>query len=122
MTLIEVVKAVRAMFHGNGNPDAIPSLQGGLFKAQLFEEGVIVREPGGEYEIAWSEFLEAVDIMAKGLREAGFYITTIKGLPSFVVYGAQLGRPVHEKITPLISILIWAQICRYESDFVILNN
>jgi len=121
MTLIEVVKAIKAMFHGNGNPDAIPSLRGGMFKAELFEEGVKVLEPGGEYEIVWSEFQEAVDVMAKGLREAGFYITTVKGLPSFVVYGAQLGHPVYDKIAQLIAILIWSGICRLESGFLILN-
>ncbi|MEN6391184.1 MAG: hypothetical protein ABFD04_12270 [Syntrophomonas sp.] len=122
MIPIDVVKAVKAMFSGIGESDAIPSLQGELFDAQLLEEGVKTYYPGGDYEINWSEFLETVNIMAEGPREAGFYITIIKGLPCCVVYGARLSRPVHEKIAPLISILIWAQICRYEAGFVILNG
>ncbi|MEQ8175543.1 MAG: hypothetical protein ABRQ26_10805 [Syntrophomonadaceae bacterium] len=122
MMPIEIVKAVKAMFPEIGESDAIPSLQGELFDAQLLEEGVKAYYPSGACEIAWSEFQETVDIMTQGPREAGFYVSFIKGLPAYVVYGAQLSCSVHRKIAPLLSILIWAQICRYESGFVILNN
>lgn len=118
MTVMEVIEAIKAVFQGIGKPLVIPSLQGDSFEAELFEDGVKVHKLDDEYEITWSEFLETMNTMAGGPREAGFYITTVNGVLSCVVYGAQLSRPVHEKIVPLISVLIYAQICRYESGFI----
>ncbi|MEN6351394.1 MAG: hypothetical protein ABFD08_18635 [Syntrophomonas sp.] len=123
MTPIKFIEDIKAMFDSTGNPVSISSLQGDLLEADLLEDnGVRVHNPDGELVFLWSEFEEAVNVMAPGPREAGFYITAINGAPSYVVYGAQLSRPVHEKIAALISILIWTKICRYESGFVMLNG
>ncbi|HWP96636.1 MAG TPA: hypothetical protein VN426_07270 [Syntrophomonadaceae bacterium] len=134
MTPSEVIESIRVMFKKVGNPANIPMLQGDLFKAELFKDGIKVEEEGDEGFLPWSAFTETVSLLVgdRGslLREdvinnkpgdSGLYITSIGGGIAHIVYGGKLGYATYKKIAPIVAILIWADICRYEEGYLLVK-
>lgn len=135
VTPSDVVESIKKMFHEIGNPANISLLKGDFFKAELFEDGIKVENQGDEFFLPWSAFIETVRLLigdpgsvpSEAVEnnkpgDSGLYITSIDGVPTYVVYGGKLGYSVYKRIAPIAAVLIWAEICRYEAGYLILNK
>ena len=122
---MNVVDTIKRRFEQAGPSAQVPLLRGGTFAAEITAKGIKVDNLGGQSELPWVVFEEAVallvrkggradrgDAMKCRLGDDGLSADSVEGHIAAVVYGMQRGDTVFRRITPVACILIWAGICR----------
>lgn len=135
MNVFQVVEAVRSKFDQTGSPAQVPLLRGGgLFTAELLEDGIRVSNLGDQPVLPWAAFQEAAcalirgggraargDAMGDTLGGPGLSLDSIEGHVAQVVYGKRQGDTVFRRITPIACLLIWAGVCEAAPGELILR-
>ena len=62
------------------------------------------------------------DAMNYKLGESGLPIDSIEGRVAYKIYDKGLGNSVFRRISPIVGILGWADICEVESNYLILKE
>jgi hypothetical protein len=134
MNIRQAVEVIKGKFTETDGIANIPK-QGGFFRAELTDGGILVDNLGNQPFLPWEVFQEAVcvlirnggraqrgDAMQYRLGENGLPFDSIEGHIAYVVYGKSRGDSVFRRITPIARILIWAEICVEGQSELILNE
>jgi hypothetical protein len=119
-----VVK-IKNKFDINGNPAKIPLMnENKSFTARSEEEGIYVDNLGNQPLLPWRIFSEAINCLKENggqvkkgnamdsrLGDSNLDLNTMEGYIANKVYGCKIGDSVFRRITPIASILSWAEIC-----------
>lgn len=133
---VDVINLIKKKFAEVGNPARVPLIRGNeTFKAEIYEDGIIVDNLGNQPCLPWNVFVEAVLILKENggqakkgnamnskLGEKGLPIDSIEGHIAYKMYGYKEGDSVFRRITPIACILIWANICKHKPGKLILFN
>ena len=120
-----VITKIKRNFDIKGNPARIPLMNGKkFFTARLEEEGIYVDNLGNQPFLPWNVFSEAINCLKENygqvkkgnaldsrLGDSNLDLNTMEGYISSKVYGCKIGDSVFRRITPIASILAWAEIC-----------
>lgn len=130
-----IINRIKSRFDEVGNPARIPLLKGGRsFKAEFSTDGIYVDNLRNQPLLRWEAFIEAVSIlkansgrakkgyaMKSKLGEQDLLLNSVEGHIAHTVYGYQVGDSVFRRITPIVCILIWANICQNKPGELILS-
>lgn len=132
-THTEVKQIISSRFTVSGNPAQIPKIRGGIFTANMTEEGIYVDNLANQPFLPWRVFFETVDLLIKQdgrapkgdamkyrLGDLKLSIDSIEGHVAQVVYNKGIGSSVFRRITPIGCILIWAGLCRDDKGYLML--
>lgn len=131
----KIISIIKLKF-GNKKTSNIPLLKGNItFKAKCLKEGIKVDNLGSKSFLPWVVFTETVmfllnnngrvlkgDAMNAKLGDKKLPINSIEGHIANMIFGIPVGSSVFRRITPISCILVWADICRSESNRLILND
>lgn len=120
-----IITKIRNKFDKEGNPAKIPLMKGNKsFVARSEEEGIYVDNLGNQPFLPWRIFSEAINCLKENggkakkgnavgsrLGDLNLDLTTMEGYIANKVYGCKIGDTVFRRITPIASILSWAEIC-----------
>lgn len=120
--------------NGKGKVD-IPLQTNNTFKAKATKEGIELDNLGNYPLLEWKVFDEienlfkekgpAVlkgDAMNYKLGESGLPIDSIEGRVAYKVYNKELGDSVFRRISPIVGILRWADICDNQNKYLVLTD
>lgn len=104
------------------------------FHVELVKGGVVVDNLNTEPFLEWKVFEKTIellenengvalkgDAMGNKLGDIGLPFTSIEGFIAKEVYGKKVGDSVFRRITPIVNILIWAEICKNDKGKLILK-
>lgn len=120
-----VIIKIKKCFDREGSPAKIPLMNGKkLFTARLEEDGIYVDNLGNQPFLPWEAFSEAINCLKENggqvkkgnatdsrLGDSNLDLNTMEGYIASKVYGYKIGDSVFKRITPIASILAWAEIC-----------
>jgi hypothetical protein len=120
-----VVRKIKKEFDKKGNPAKIPLMSGKqFFEARSKEDGIYVDNLKNQPFLPWKVFSEAVNYLQENggqakkgsttnsrLGDPNLDLNTVEGYIASKVYGCKEGDIVFKRITPVASILAWAEIC-----------
>jgi DNA repair exonuclease SbcCD ATPase subunit len=120
-----VISKIKSQFDKKGNPAKIPLMSGKqFFEARSETDGVYVDNLKNQPFLPWGIFSEAVNcLMENGgkakkgnatnsrLGDPNLGLDTLEGHIASKVYGCKIGDTVFKRVTPVASILAWAEIC-----------
>ena len=120
-----VISKIKNQFDKKGNPAKIPLMSGKqFFEARSETDGVYVDNLKNQPFLPWKIFSEAVNCLKENggrakkgnainsrLGDPNLGLNTIEGYVASKVYGCIIGDAVFKRITPVASILAWAEIC-----------
>jgi DNA repair exonuclease SbcCD ATPase subunit len=120
-----VISKIKSQFDKKGNPAKIPLMSGKqFFEARSETDGVYVDNLKNQPFLPWEIFSEAVNcLMENGgkakkgnatnfrLGDPNLGLDTLEGHIASKVYGCKIGDTVFKRVTPVASILAWAEIC-----------
>lgn len=120
-----VIIKIKNQFAEKGKPAKIPLMNGKkFFEARFEEDGIYVDNLGSQPFLPWKIFPEAINCLRdnggqvkKGnamdsrLGDFNLGLNTMEGYIASKVYGCKVGDNVFRRITPIASILAWAEIC-----------
>jgi hypothetical protein len=120
-----IITKIKNQFDKKGNPAKIPLMKGNkFFVARSEEEGIYVDNLGNQPFLPWRVFSEAINCIKENggqvkkgnaasskLGDPNLDLTTMEGYIANKVYGCKIGDSVFRRITPIASILSWAEIC-----------
>jgi chromosome segregation ATPase len=120
-----VVTKIKDKFNQIGNPAKIPLMNGKqFFEARLEEDGIYVDNLRNQPFLPWEIFSEAINCLKENggqakkgnatnsrLGDSNLDLNTMEGYIASKVYGCKTGDLVFKRMTPIASILSWAEIC-----------
>lgn len=120
-----IITKIKRHFDIKGNPAEIPLMNGKkLFTARLEEDGIYVDNLGNQPFLPWEVFSEAINCLKENggevkkgnamnsrLGDSKLDLNTMEGYIASKVFGYTIGDSVFRRITPIASILAWAEIC-----------
>lgn len=120
-----VITKIKRSFDIKGSPSKIPLMNGRKnFTARLEEDGIYVDNLGNQPFLPWEAFSEAINCLKENggqvkkgnatdsrLGDFNLDLNTMEGYIASKVYGYKIGDNVFKRITPIASILAWAEIC-----------
>ncbi|AKB75985.1 Chromosome segregation ATPase [Methanosarcina lacustris Z-7289] len=120
-----IVAKIKYQFDTKGNPAKITLMSGKqFFEARAEEDGIYVDNLKNQPFLPWKIFSEAVNFLQENggqakkgnatnsrLGDPNLDLNTIEGYIASKVYGCKIGDSVFKRITPIASILAWAEIC-----------
>ncbi len=120
-----VISKIKNQFDKKGNPAKIPLMSGKqFFEARSETDGVYVDNLKKEPFLPWEIFSEAVNYIKENggkvkkgnatnsrLGDPNLGLDTLEGYIASKVYSCRIGDPVFKRVTPVASILAWAEIC-----------
>ena len=120
-----VITKIKKQFDKKGNPAKIPLMNGKqFFEARLEEDGIYVDNLKNQPFLPWKIFSEAINCLKENggqvkkgnatnsrLGDSNLDLNTMEGYIASKVYGCKIGDTVFKRITPIASILAWAEIC-----------
>ncbi|AKB83471.1 hypothetical protein MSBR3_2893 [Methanosarcina barkeri 3] len=120
-----VISKIKSQFNKKGNPAKIPLMsRKQFFEARAETDGVYVDNLKKEPFLPWEIFTEAVNCIKENngkvkkgnatnskLGDPNLGLDTLEGYIASKVYGCRKGDPVFKRVTPIASILAWAEIC-----------
>lgn len=134
MNSIEVVETIKRKFTETGHRVSIPLQRGGIFTAEITDDGIIVDNLGNQPLLPWVVFQEAVCVMLRNygraergnamnakLGEPALSLDSVEGHIAHVVYGKRVGETVFRRISPIAGILVWAGVCTSAPNELILK-
>ncbi|MCQ2016031.1 hypothetical protein [Clostridium butyricum] len=109
----------------NGGKAKVKLLRGDkYFNITLTNEGILVDNLYKEPLLEWKVFEKTIelleskggcaikgDAMAYKLGDGNLVIDSIEGYIAKEVYNKEIGDSVFRRITPIVNILIWAELC-----------
>lgn len=112
----------------NGGNAHIKLLKGDrYFNVILQEDGVLVDNLNTSSFLSWKVFEKTIELLEKQggcaikgdamgfkLGEGNLTLDSIEGYVAKEVYNKKIGESVFRRITPIVNILIWADICENE--------
>lgn len=133
MEIITAVERIRRKLKACESPVRIVVEGVPAFSAVLINGGVEVDNLQEHNFLHWTVFREALSLMARHegraslgqadharLGDAVLPLNSIEGHIAHVVYGRGIGDPVFARVKPLAALLVWAGICKYEADQLVL--
>ncbi len=120
-----VITKIKNQFDKKGNPAKIPLMNGkNFFEARFEEDGIYVDNLKNQPFLSWKTFSEAINCLKENggqvkkgnainsrLGDSNLDLNTMEGYIASKVYGCKIGDNVFRRITPIASILAWAEIC-----------
>jgi len=120
-----VILKIKSQFDKKGNPAKIPLMSGKqFFEARSETDGVYVDNLKTQPFLPWETFSEAVECIKENggkakkgnatnsrLGDSNLGMDTLEGHIASKVYGCKIGDTVLKRVTPIASILAWAEIC-----------
>ncbi|MDD4306414.1 MAG: chromosome segregation ATPase [Methanosarcina sp.] len=120
-----IISKIKSQFDKKGNPSKIPLMSGKhFFEARSEIDGVYVDNLKRQPFLPWEIFPEAVNCIRENggkikkgnatnskLGDPNLGLDTLEGHIASKVYGCRIGDPILKRITPIASILAWAEIC-----------
>ncbi|MCO5380913.1 MAG: hypothetical protein NHB15_01265 [Methanosarcina barkeri] len=120
-----VVSKIKNQFDKKGNPAKIPLMSGKqFFEARSETDGVYVDNLKNQPFLPWKIFSEAINCLKENggqakkgnatnsrLGDPNLELDTLEGYIASRVYDCSIGDTVFKRITPVASILAWAEIC-----------
>ena len=120
-----VITKIKNQFDEKGNPAKIPLMNGrNFFEARFEEDGIYVDNLKNQPFLPWKTFSEAINCLKENdgqvkkgdsinfrLGDSGLDLRTMEGYIASKVYGCKIGDNVFRRITPIASILAWAEVC-----------
>jgi chromosome segregation ATPase len=120
-----IISKIKSQFDKKGNPSKIPLMSGKhFFEARSEIDGVYVDNLKRQPFLPWEIFPEAVNCIRENggkikkgnatnskLGDPNLGLDTLEGHIASKIYGCRIGDPVLKRITPIASILAWAEIC-----------
>lgn len=104
------------------------------FNITLTDEGVLVDNLDKKPLLEWKVFEKAIellksnggsaikgDAMSYRLGEGNLAIDSVEGYIAKEVYNKKIGDSVFRRITPIVNILIWADVCENERGKLVLK-
>ena len=126
---------IKNAFENKGEKVKIPLQINKTFTAKVTKEGIEVDNLSNYPLLEWEVFDEIEklfnekgpsilkgDAMNYKLGESGLPIDSIEGRIAYAVYDKELGDSVFRRISPIVGILVWADICEVENDYLILKE
>jgi hypothetical protein len=121
---ISVVVTLKQKFDKPNRAVRIPLQGGGVFKATMTDEGIMVDNLGSRPLLPWKVFEEVVDLLTRNggraangnaisykLGDEGLSLESVEGHVAQWVYGKRVGDSVFRRIFPIRAILVWAGLC-----------
>ena len=120
-----IISKIKSQFDKKGNPAKVPLMSGKhFFEARSEIDGVYVDNLKRQPFLPWEIFSEAVNCIRENggkikkgnatnskLGDPNLGLDTLEGHIASKVYGCRIGDPILKRITPIASILAWAEIC-----------
>jgi hypothetical protein len=101
----------------------------------LCDAGICVDNLSREPLLPWAVFSETVVLLEKSngkalkgnamsskLGDSNLPLNSVEGHIADKLYGKKTSDSVFRRITPIAAILVWADICRAEPSYLVLNN
>ena len=118
------IEVIKQKFEKTDRQVKIPLQKGGVFKAYMTNDGVIVDNLGSQSLLPWIVFGKVINLLIRNggrakkgdamnckLGDEGLLLESIEGHIAHVVYGKQVGDSVFRRISPIAAILVWAGLC-----------
>lgn len=120
-----VISKIKSQFDKKGNPAKIPLMSGKqFFEARSETDGVYVDNLKNQPFLPWEIFSETVNCIKENggkakkgnatnsrLGDPNLGLDTLEGYIASKIYGCGIGDTVFKRVTPVASILAWAEIC-----------
>jgi len=120
-----VVTKIKKQFDQKGDPAKIPLMNGKqFFEARSEDDGIYVDNLKNQPFLPWKIFSEAINCLKENggqvkkgnainsrLGDSNLDLNTMEGYIASKVYDCEIGDTVFRRITPIASILAWAEIC-----------
>jgi hypothetical protein len=120
-----VISKIKSQFDKKGNPAKIPLMSGKqFFEARSETDGVYVDNLKTQPFLPWEIFSEAVNCIKENggkvkkgnatnskLGDPNLGLDTLEGHIASKIYGCRIGDTILKRVTPIASILAWAEIC-----------
>ena len=132
---MSISSIIREKLTLNGGKAKVKLLRGDkYFNVKLVDEGILVDNLDKEPLLEWKVFEKTIellkakdgcatkgDAMAYKLGEGNLTIDSVEGYIAKEVYNKEIGDSVFRRITPIVNILIWADLCENGSGELILK-
>jgi len=128
-------KRIKNAFEREGEEVKIPLQINRTFTAKITEEGIKVDNLRNYHLLDWKVFDEIEELfkekgpsVLKGdamnykLGESGLPIDSIEGRVAYKIYDKGLGDSVFRRISPIVGILVWADICEVNGEYLVLKE